>query len=87
MSARSPAAQFRSSQKRTGPTFVEAIGRMKTGEVLRFAFDQTRPAWSLGNETISSEVITLLISCRDVEPDSDTLFDGAPAQTWRLRKA
>ena len=85
MATRSAATQFRASQKRTGPTFIEAIERMKAGEVLRFAFDQTRPAWSLGDEAVSPEIVTLLISCREVEADVDTLFPNTPAQAWRLR--
>jgi hypothetical protein len=86
MSARSPSARFRPSNQRVGPTFATAIERMKAGEVLRFAFDKTRPAWSIGDEAISPEVVSLLLSCREVEPDADTLLLNAPAQVWRLRK-
>jgi hypothetical protein len=87
MSARSSSARFRPSNKRVGPSFVEVIERMKTGEVLRFAFDKTRPAWSIGDASISAEVVSLLLSCREVEADDDTLLPNTPAQVWRLRKA
>jgi hypothetical protein len=87
MSARSSSTRFRPSNQRLGPSFAEAIGRMKTGEVLRFAFDRSRPAWSIGDESISTEVVSLLLSCREVEADVDTLFPNTPAQVWRLRKA
>ena len=68
MSARSSARI--PSLKRTGPSFTEAIERMKAGEVLRFAFDQGSPAWSIGDESISAEVVSLLLSCREVERTS-----------------
>jgi hypothetical protein len=87
MSARSSSARFQSSKQRVGLSFAEAIGRMKAGEVLRFAFDRARPAWSIGDESISAEVVSLLLSCREVEADVDTLFPNTPAQVWRLRKA
>ena len=86
MSARSSSARFRSSNQRVGPSFAEAIERVKAGEVLRFAFDQGSPAWSIGDESISAEVVSLLLSCREVEADVDILFPNTPAQVWRLRK-
>jgi hypothetical protein len=60
---------------------------MKAGEVLRFAFDRTRPAWSIGDEIISAEVVSLLLSCREIEADVDSLFPNTPAQAWRMRNA
>ena len=88
MAARSSStALFRSSQKRMGPTFPVAIGRMRDEALLRLEFDQSRPAWMLGGEAVSAEVVTMLIATKEIEADPDALFPGAPAQVWRVRKA
>jgi hypothetical protein len=81
----SSATQFRTSQKRTGPSFIQAIERMKAGALLRFAFDRSRPAWTLGDEVVSPEIVSLLLATREIEADHDTLIPNTPAQVWRLR--
>jgi hypothetical protein len=59
---------------------------MRGGAILRFEYDRTRPPWSLGGQSISLEIVSLLTSCGDVQPDPDALFPGTPAQSWRVRK-
>ena len=81
----SRSSRFRPAKLRPGPSFAQALGLMRDGAILRFEYDQTRPSWSLGDQPISLETVNLLISCGDVQPDSDTLFPGAPAQCWRIR--
>jgi hypothetical protein len=66
-------------------SFPQAIEKMKSGASLRFEHDQTRPAWSIDGEPVHPEVVNLLITTKGVEPDNDGLFDGAVAQTWKLR--
>jgi hypothetical protein len=85
MVARSSATRFRTSSQRSGPGFAVALKRMKAGEVLRFAFDKARPAWTLGDEAISAEIVSLLLATREIEADDDTLLPHVPAQAWRLR--
>jgi hypothetical protein len=86
MTARSSSARFRASNRRVGPTFIEAIERMKSGEVLRLEYLKGRPVWSIGNEIISAEVVSLLTSCREIQADGGSLLPNTPAQVWRLRK-
>jgi hypothetical protein len=73
------------SRRRAGPSFARALEQMKRGAPLKFEFDRTRPVWSLGDESVSAEVVTLLLACREIEADADTLFPNTPAQVWRLR--
>jgi hypothetical protein len=85
MPSRSSSGRFRAPRLRPGLSFAQAIERMKTGKVLRFAFDRSRPAWTIGDESISAEIVSLLLSCREIEADVDTLFPNTPAQSWRIR--
>jgi hypothetical protein len=83
--SRSSSTRFRPPRLRSGLSFVAALERMKAGAILGFEFDRTRPAWSIGDEAVSAEVVTLLLACREVEADVDSLFPHTPAQVWRLR--
>ena len=82
MAARS-SARFRPSKQRPGPGFAAAIGRMKAGEVLRLEFNRSKPAWTLGDEPVAFEVVSMLLAAKEIESDPDSLFPGAPAQVWR----
>ena len=84
MAARSSATQFRSSQKRSGPSFGEAIERLRNGGLLRLEYDRSKPAWTLDDQAISPEVVTIFLSCGEVEAADAGLFDGAAGQTWRV---
>jgi hypothetical protein len=86
MAARSSATRFRAAKLRSGPTFPQALERMRAGRLLRLEYFQGRPVWEVGGLHVSPETVSLLISCGDIEPDNDTLIPGTPSQTWRLRK-
>jgi hypothetical protein len=87
MSARSSSARFRSSQQRQRLSFPEAIERLRGGSLLRLEYDRAKPAWTLDDKPISPEIVTLLLSCSEVEAADAGLFDGAAGQTWRMREA
>jgi hypothetical protein len=84
MPARS-STRFRAPQSRSGPTFAQAIERMRSGALLRLEYRQGAPAWTLSGVDITSEVVALILACGEVEPDNDSLLVGTPGQTWRLR--
>jgi len=75
------------SKQRPGLSVAEALAKMKAGELLKFEFGKSRPAWSLCGEAIAPETVSLLLATKEVEPDPDTLRDNVPAQVWRMRKA
>ena len=62
---------------------------MKAGEGPRFAFDQTRPAWSLGDEVLSAlKSSRFSLSTRAVGAGRrHAVRRRRAAQVWRLRKA
>ena len=74
-----------SSRQRPGPTFPEAIARMRESAILYLMYVRNRPVWDLNGREIAPEVIALLTACADVEPAGDGLFAGMPCQTWRIR--
>jgi hypothetical protein len=86
MVTRSPSTRFRAPQLRPGPSFAQARERMQAGALLRLEYSRGAPIWELEGKAVSPEIVSLLISCRDVEPDNDSLFDGAAAQTWKIRR-
>ena len=86
MTARLSSTRFRGPRLRPGPTFAQALERMRDGAVLRLEYDQGAPAWELGGLGIAPEVVALILACREVEAADDSLFAGVPCQTWRLRR-
>ena len=86
MPAPSSSGRFRAARQRGGLGFTEAVGRMKSGSVLRLEYQNGRPAWSLsGGQDLSPETVSLLLATKEIEADGDTLFPNTPAQVWRLR--
>ena len=87
MPSRSLSTRFRPPRLRPGPSFSEALQKLRDGAVLRLEYDQGHPSWSLGDgQPVSVELVNLLLSCQGIEPDRDGLLDDVPAQTWRLRR-
>lgn len=86
MTARSSSARFRSSRQRPGPSFREALERMRDGGVLRLTYIRGLPVWELNDRPVSPEIVSLLTSGNTVEPDGDGLFADQPCQSWRIRR-
>jgi hypothetical protein len=84
--ARSLSTRFRAPRVRPGPSFPEALARLKAGGVLRLTYIRNAPVWDLDDFPVSPEVVSLLTFCSEVAPDNDGLFDGAAPQSWRLRR-
>jgi hypothetical protein len=80
MAARTP-VRFTSRLSLSLPV---AIAKMKAGSALRFENRQGKSIWSIDGASVSATVATSLLAWREIEPDSDTLFDGVNAQTWRF---
>jgi hypothetical protein len=86
MSARSSSARFRSPNQRIGPSFAEAIERMKAGGLLRLQYVRSRPVWNLDDTLVSPETVALIMGCGYMEATGDALFPGAVSQTWRVSR-
>jgi hypothetical protein len=76
----------RAPRLRPGPTFAQAIERMRGGALLRLEYLKGAPVWTLGGVDVAPEVVALVLACGEVEPDNDSLLAGAPGQTWRFQR-
>jgi hypothetical protein len=60
------------------------LAELQRGSTLHLAFIGRKPTWTLSNgRRVADEVAELLVKSASVIGDQDSLFDGAPAQTFR----
>lgn len=86
MATRSSSTRFRAPLRRPGPSFAEALQQLRNGGVLRLTYIKNLPVWDLNDRPVSAEVVALLASHSEIKPDDDGLFEGAAAQSWRIRQ-
>jgi hypothetical protein len=78
--------RFRAPKRRPGPSFPEALRRMREGALLRLTYVKGAPGWEIDGEPVAPETVALLSSSNEIVADSDALFDiGVMPQTWRAR--
>jgi hypothetical protein len=77
--------RFKTLKQRRGPSFPQAMEKLREGETLTLEFFSGQPRWELCGREVPIETVAMLLASREVVADPDALFDGALAQTWRVR--
>jgi hypothetical protein len=83
MAQRSQSTRFRPAKLRSGPSFAQALERLRGGGRLSLTYFQNKPVWEIDGWTVSPEIISLLLASHSVVPDGDALIPDMPSQSCR----
>lgn len=83
MVARAASTRFRAPKQRPGPSFIQALERLRAGGLLRLQYIKSQPVWEIDSLGVAPETVALLLGSGEIETCGDALFPGAAGQTWR----
>jgi hypothetical protein len=58
---------------------------MRGGGLLRLTYIRGAAHWEIDDYPVSPEVVSLLLTCKEIVSTGDALFEGAMGQAWEAR--